>query len=60
MRWMDFTCWSDKTTEQRLQKGVWLIWHVVVWVICRSRNDRIYNNWVKKVDGMVDEIKVLS
>jgi hypothetical protein len=43
-----------------LKRGAWLIWHSVIWVIWISRNDRIFNNNVKEVDEMVEEIKMLS
>lgn len=33
-------CWSVEARDRRIRKGLWLIWHVVIWVIWRTRNGR--------------------
>jgi len=42
------------------RKGFWLIWHATIWVLCRVRNDKFFNNVLKEVDDVVEEIKFLS
>lgn len=48
--------WSTK----KRKRGAWLIWHAVIWVIWKMRNDKIFKNIVKEVDEMVEQIKVVS
>lgn len=71
MRWLQFflinspnlfihiDCWLGMWCKKKWRRGAWLIWHSVIWVIWNSRNDRIFNDKVKEVDEMVEEIKVL-
>jgi hypothetical protein len=56
MNWMQFNLitppnltihilnWSSPLNTKRLRKGAWLIWHAVIWIILKMRNDRIFNN----------------
>jgi len=37
-----------------------MIWQAAIWVFSKARNDRIFNNVVKGVEEIVEEIKVLS
>jgi len=37
-----------------------MIWQATMWVIWKARNDRFFNNVVKGVEELVDEIQVLS
>lgn len=53
-------CWSREVRSKFLRRGAWLIWHAVVWVVWKSRNERIFNNKIIGVEEMVDQIKVLS
>jgi len=53
-------CWSDEANSKKIRRGFWLIWHAVIWVIWRERNDRIFNNKEKGVDEIVEEVKVMS
>jgi len=43
--------------NKKARKGFWLIWHIIIW---RSTNEIIFNNKVRDVEEIVDEIKVLS
>jgi hypothetical protein len=72
MRWLDFNvitppnlfihalCWSREVRTKRLRRGAWLIWHTVVWVVWKARNNRIFNNKIIGVEEMVDQIKAMS
>ena len=72
MRWLNFNfitppnlfihtfCWSREVRPKKLRRGAWLIWHAVVWVLWRTRNNRIFNNKIIWVKEMVEQIKVLS
>lgn len=53
-------CWSDEANSKKIHRGFWLIWHAVIWVIWRERNDRIFNNKEKGVDEIVEEVKAMS
>lgn len=55
-----FECWRDRARVNKLKRGYVLIWHVVLWVIWRERNGRIFNNKVKVFDDIVEEIKLVS
>lgn len=55
-----FNCWSCIMLSKKLRKGAWVIWHAVVWIIWKMRNDRVFNNKVCGVDEMVDQVKVIS
>lgn len=53
-------CWTREVRFKLIRRGAWLIWHAVIWVVWKSRNNRIFNNITIGVDEMVDQIKVLS
>jgi len=53
-------CRNSEVTSKRLKKGAWMIWHAIIWMIWKERNVRIFNNQVKEVDEIVDEIKAVS
>lgn len=71
MRWLNFsfithpnlfihaTCWMSEVRSKKLRRGAWLIWHAVVWVVQKMRNDRIFNEKVCGVDEMVEQVKVI-
>jgi hypothetical protein len=42
------------------RKGYQLIWHAIVWLIWKARNDIIFNNEIKDERAVVEGIKVLS
>lgn len=66
MRWLNFNfiilpnlfihafCWTREVRSKLLRKGVWCIWHAVVWVVWKSRNNQIFNNISIGVEEMVD------
>jgi len=72
MRWLQFHVitrpnlfihingWLDVMRSKKLKRRAWLIWHLVIWIIWKSRNEQVFNNKIKEVDEMVDEVKVLS
>jgi len=37
-----------------------LIWHAVIWMLWKVRNDKIFKDTVCEVPNLVEEIKVLS
>jgi len=53
-------CWSGEVRDKKMRKGVWLIWHAIIWVIWKGRNERIFNNLIKEEEELVEEIKVFS
>lgn len=46
--------------SKKLRKGAWIIWHVVILIVWKMRNDRIFNNKICGVDDMVEQIKTLA
>lgn len=72
MNWLNFNfisppnlfihaiCWSRHVRNKKLRRGAWLIWHAVVWVVWKTRNNWIFNNKTFDVMEMVDEMKLLS
>lgn len=55
-----WACWSGVESRPRVKKGLWLVWHAMIWVLWKARNNRILNDGVEFVDDLVEEIKVLS
>jgi len=53
-------CWSREVGSKILRKGAWVVWHAVVWVVWKARNNMIFNDKVFEVEELVDQIKVLS
>jgi hypothetical protein len=53
-------CWSAGGYHKKSRRGWRLIWHATIWVIWKARNDRLFNNVVKEVEELVDDIQVLS
>lgn len=59
---LHFECWSAKVRNKKLCKGYWLIWHAVIWVLWKIRNERIFNDTNKGTHDIVDvdDIKFTS
>jgi hypothetical protein len=55
-----FNCWSSVMRLKKLRKGAWVIWHAVIWIVWKVRNDMIFNNKVSGVDEMVEQVKVIA
>ena len=53
-------CWSGGPINKKIRKGLCMIWEVVIWVIWKARNDRIFNNENARWDELVEEVKVTS
>ena len=47
-------------TNKNVLKSLRLIWLSTIWVLWKGRNDKIFNCVKHEVDGLVEEIKVLS
>jgi hypothetical protein len=55
-----FDCLCGAVRNKKKKKGFLLVWHTVMWVIWRARNDVIFNGILKDPLELVEEIKVLS
>ncbi|KEH36206.1 hypothetical protein MTR_3g112330 [Medicago truncatula] len=53
-------CWSGGLIHKKIRKGLRMIWEVVIWVLWKARNDRIFNNENAPWDELVEKVKVLS
>lgn len=53
-------CWNAGASNKKMIKGFRLIWHATIWVIWKARNDKIFDDKVKEVLEIVEEVKVLS
>lgn len=52
-------CWRGEIVDKKLKKGFMLIWHATIWVMWKTRKERIFKNVVKEVGEMVEDIKLL-
>jgi len=52
--------WNELAGNNRIRKGFCLIWHAVVWSVCKARNERIFNNSNCGVEEILEAVKVLS
>jgi hypothetical protein len=55
-----FDCFNGVVRNKKIKKGFLLVWHTVIWVLWRTRNDVIFNGITKEPMEVVEEIKVLS
>lgn len=55
-----FACWGEEVHPRRLRKAFWLVWHASLWMIWKERNAWIFNNHLKCVEEVVDEVKAVS
>lgn len=72
MEWLDFNfimppnlfihweCWSGGAWNNRIRKGLRMIWQAAIWVMWKARNNCIFNNEVTRWEEVVHEIKVVS
>lgn len=72
MEWLDFNfimppnlfihweCWSGGVWNNRIRKGLRMIWQAAIWVMWKARNNCIFNNEITRWEEVVDEIKVVS
>jgi hypothetical protein len=49
-------CWSEEARGKKMRKGFWLVWQAIIWVIWKARNARIFENHIKDMKEMVEEI----
>lgn len=53
-------CWIGRRGNINRWKGLWLIWHTMIWVLSKAGNDKIFKGINHVTDELVEEIKVLS
>lgn len=51
---------STSSCNKKYQKGLTLIWHVIVWKIWEARNVVIFSSQNPEVEDIVDTIKLIS
>lgn len=57
---LHLNCWTNAAYSRKSRRGFLLIWHAVIWVIWKERNDRIFNDRAKGVGELFDNVQVLS
>jgi hypothetical protein len=57
---ISFAVFVGHATDKRSRKALILIWNATMWVLWKSRNDRVFNNKTTTKEEMVDQIKLLS
>jgi hypothetical protein len=55
---ISFASFLGFTSSEKRKKGLSMIWHAVVWVIWKVRNDLIFNNKSITEEEVVDLVKV--
>jgi hypothetical protein len=55
-----FDCLTGAAANKKIGKGIALIWHTTVWRIWKSRNEISFNDGVKDLGKVVDDIELLS
>jgi hypothetical protein len=46
--------------DMKIRPSLILIWNTIIWVLWRHRNKIIFENGIRDLMGVVDEIKVAS
>ncbi|MCH80044.1 cysteine-rich receptor-like protein kinase [Trifolium medium] len=46
--------------SKKVPKAFRLVWHMVIWIIWKARNNFIFNNVVKEPSDLVEEVKVFA
>jgi hypothetical protein len=72
MRWLDrffisppnlfvhWACWRTGERNNNVLKGLEVIWLATIWTLWKTRNDKVFNGTISRVDDVVDEVKVLA
>lgn len=72
MRWLDqffisppnlfihWECWLGRERDKNIKNGKGIIWLATIWVLWKTRNDKIFNDNDFEVDDIVEEVKVLA
>jgi hypothetical protein len=55
-----FDCVSESTRNSKMRRGFRLVWHSVIWLLWKARNDVIFNNTVEDLLEIVERVKILS
>ncbi|PNY12961.1 pantothenate synthetase [Trifolium pratense] len=55
-----FAWLNDEAKNKKVRKGFRLVWHTMLWVMWKSRNNHIFHNVLKNPIEIVDEIKMLT
>jgi len=53
-------CWSGCDRNKKIQRGLWLFWHMTIWVLWKAWNDKTFNDVNWEAEEIVEEIKVVS
>ncbi|GAU48208.1 hypothetical protein TSUD_304880 [Trifolium subterraneum] len=57
---MSYGLWVGGGCNKKTRKGLSIVWMAYIWVLWRTRNDRVFNNVDRSVDEVVDRIQHLS
>jgi hypothetical protein len=57
---ISFASFVGNGSSKKRKKGLAVIWHALIWVIWKVRNDRIFNNKLLSVEEVVDMVKVTA
>jgi hypothetical protein len=57
---MQLECVIEVARNKRLKKGYWLIFHSIIWVLWKARNEKICKFMSRDCGEIMDEIKVMS
>lgn len=50
-------CRGEGARSNKLKPGFLLIWHAIIWTICRERNGRIFNERGRDIDVVMEEVR---